>query len=74
MGDELGSGASGAAAAAQQQREQRGVYWKRNDSMRLVHLLIDPDLKVTERPKEREGERPCTSASAPLHPWHTFRV
>ena len=24
----------------------RGVYWKRNDSMRLVHLLIDRDLKA----------------------------
>ena len=24
----------------------RGVYWKRNDSMRLVHLLIDRELKA----------------------------
>ena len=28
----------------------RGVYWKRNDSMRLVHLLIDPELKARARP------------------------
>jgi len=26
------------------------VYWKRNDSMRLVHLLIDPELKARARP------------------------
>jgi len=26
-------------------QQQRGVYWKRNDSMRLVHLLIDPELR-----------------------------
>ena len=24
----------------------RGVYWKRNDTMRLVHVLVDPVLKV----------------------------
>ena len=26
------------------------MYWKRNDSMRLVHLLIDPELKARARP------------------------
>ncbi len=31
----------------------RGVYWKRNDSMRLVHLLIDPELKARPRPASR---------------------
>ena len=35
-----GPGGSGGGGA-----QQRGVYWKRNDSMRLVHLLIDPELK-----------------------------
>ncbi|EKX48939.1 hypothetical protein GUITHDRAFT_162356 [Guillardia theta CCMP2712] len=35
-----GPGGSGGGSA-----QQRGVYWKRNDSMRLVHLLIDPELK-----------------------------
>eukprot|EP00288_Rhodomonas_lens_P016063 CAMPEP_0177715232 /NCGR_PEP_ID=MMETSP0484_2-20121128/13883_1 /TAXON_ID=354590 /ORGANISM="Rhodomonas lens, Strain RHODO" /LENGTH=327 /DNA_ID=CAMNT_0019227215 /DNA_START=43 /DNA_END=1026 /DNA_ORIENTATION=+ len=37
VGDTPGS----AGASAQ----QRGVYWKRNDSMRLVHLLIDTELR-----------------------------
>ena len=35
-----GGGVSGSDAAA-----PRGSYWKRSDSMRLVHLLVEPDLK-----------------------------
>ena len=41
-----GTGGSGGTNGEGATQPQRGVYWKRNDSMRLVHLLIDPELKV----------------------------
>jgi hypothetical protein len=42
MGEAFGNGGNGTPNSGQ---PQRGSYWKRNDSMRLVHLLIDTDLK-----------------------------
>jgi hypothetical protein len=41
MGDGFGGGDSSA-------QQTRGSYWKRGDSMRLIHLLTDPELKVAD--------------------------
>ena len=40
---------------ARQRESERGSYWKRNDSMRLVHLLVDPDLKPAFLAAESQG-------------------
>jgi hypothetical protein len=44
-----------AASLARQRESERGSYWKRNDSMRLVHLLVDPDLKPAFLAAESQG-------------------
>jgi hypothetical protein len=43
MGEAFGNG--GGNGTPNSAQPQRGSYWKRNDSMRLVHLLIDAELK-----------------------------
>jgi len=58
-------GGSSSNSGANDSSAQRGVYWKRNDSMRLVHLLIDPELKplfLAIEPQNTHRTEPLRSA------------
>lgn len=58
-------GSSSSNSGANDISAQRGVYWKRNDSMRLVHLLIDPELKplfLAIEPQNTHRTEPLRSA------------
>ena len=67
--DSVQRGAAGGGGSsnngANDSSAQRGVYWKRNDSMRLVHLLIDPELKplfLAIEPQTTHRTEPLRSA------------